>query len=430
MNSGTDAVSVAHMVAPANWTQPSRPRPSTRSPSSSRAGDRRPRGRPDHGVGRPVDHHLGGGASALLHVVPRARSTSRSACRRSRPRPWPGGGGVIFGRKGDSDRGRRTPGEAASIPAELSLAEDPPRPQGAAARPPRRWACGRRASSRSPTRSGMPRCRPPTPRASGRGSARARTPARSSATSRPSTTPRGHADGRGPAPGGAGVCPRPRRGRRRLRREPLRPRAAPRGRPAPRGRRRGGERGVRGAGLRRGGRVRSGSRPCSPRCGTPPRAPRSPSSPSATAPRASPASTSRGRSRLPPTRHLDAFEYLRRENAHFTIHAGEAFGLPSIWEAIQWCGADRLGHGVRIVDDITVRDRAFGDDVAAAIAADASEVHLGPSRGLRQGHAHPARDVPQQQCPDGCGGLHRPAPDLPAQTPEVPASRSTPTTGS
>src|ERR687897_1388968 len=56
----------------------------------------------------------------------------------------------------------------------------------------------------------------------------------------------------------------------------------------------------------------------------------------------------------PPTRHLDAFEYLQRENFHFTIHAGEAFGLPSIWQAIQWCGADRLGHGVRIVDDITV----------------------------------------------------------------------------
>ena len=61
----------------------------------------------------------------------------------------------------------------------------------------------------------------------------------------------------------------------------------------------------------------------------------------------------------PPTRHLDAFEYLQRENAHFTIHAGEGFGLPSIWQAIQWCGADRLGHGVRIIDDITVD----GDDV-------------------------------------------------------------------
>jgi len=57
---------------------------------------------------------------------------------------------------------------------------------------------------------------------------------------------------------------------------------------------------------------------------------------------------------FPPTRHLDAFEYLRQQNAHFTIHAGEAFGLPSIWEALQWCGADRLGHGVRIVDDINL----------------------------------------------------------------------------
>ncbi|MFI9628729.1 adenosine deaminase [Streptomyces sp. NPDC052042] len=59
---------------------------------------------------------------------------------------------------------------------------------------------------------------------------------------------------------------------------------------------------------------------------------------------------------FPPTRHLDAFEYLKRENNHFTIHAGEAFGLPSIWQAIQWCGADRLGHGVRIIDDIEVTE--------------------------------------------------------------------------
>jgi adenosine deaminase len=56
----------------------------------------------------------------------------------------------------------------------------------------------------------------------------------------------------------------------------------------------------------------------------------------------------------PPTEHLEAFQYLQRNNAHFTIHAGEAFGLKSIWEAIQYCGAERLGHGVRIIDDITV----------------------------------------------------------------------------
>jgi adenosine deaminase len=57
---------------------------------------------------------------------------------------------------------------------------------------------------------------------------------------------------------------------------------------------------------------------------------------------------------FPPSNQQSTFEYLRREDAHFTIHAGEAYGLPSIWEAIQLCGAERLGHGVRIIDDIDV----------------------------------------------------------------------------
>ncbi len=58
----------------------------------------------------------------------------------------------------------------------------------------------------------------------------------------------------------------------------------------------------------------------------------------------------------PPTRHLDAFQLVQRESFHATLHAGEAFGLPSIWEALQWCNAERLGHGVRIVDDIALDD--------------------------------------------------------------------------
>ena len=57
---------------------------------------------------------------------------------------------------------------------------------------------------------------------------------------------------------------------------------------------------------------------------------------------------------FPPSRHQDAFDYLRGESCHITIHAGEAFGLPSIHEAVAFCGCDRLGHGVRIVDDITI----------------------------------------------------------------------------
>jgi adenosine deaminase len=87
---------------------------------------------------------------------------------------------------------------------------------------------------------------------------------------------------------------------------------------------------------------------------------------------------------FPPTRHLDAFEYLQRENFHFTIHAGEGFGLPSIWQAIQWCGADRLGHGVRIVDDIT-------GDVLGRLAAYVRDkripLELCPSSNLQTGVA-------------------------------------------
>jgi len=56
----------------------------------------------------------------------------------------------------------------------------------------------------------------------------------------------------------------------------------------------------------------------------------------------------------PPTAHLDAFHLVQRENFHATVHAGEAFGLPSIWQAIQWCNAERLGHGVRIADDVVI----------------------------------------------------------------------------
>ncbi|NBE81317.1 adenosine deaminase [Micromonospora rubida] len=90
---------------------------------------------------------------------------------------------------------------------------------------------------------------------------------------------------------------------------------------------------------------------------------------------------------FPPTRHLDAFEYLQRENFHFTIHAGEAFGLPSIWQAIQWCGADRLGHGVRIVDDITPGDPPTLGRLAAYVRDKRIPLELCPSSNVQTGAA-------------------------------------------
>jgi adenosine deaminase len=66
----------------------------------------------------------------------------------------------------------------------------------------------------------------------------------------------------------------------------------------------------------------------------------------------------------PPSRHLDAFQYVHRENFHATVHAGEGFGLPSIWEAVQYCGAERLGHGVRLAEDIKVSPDGEGASTA------------------------------------------------------------------
>jgi adenosine deaminase len=101
----------------------------------------------------------------------------------------------------------------------------------------------------------------------------------------------------------------------------------------------------------------------------------------------------------PPTRHLDAFEYLQRENAHFTIHAGEAFGLPSIWQALQWCGADRLGHGVRIIDDITVPEDGDPDGVslgrlAAYVRDKRIPLELCPSSNVQTGAAKSIAEHP------------------------------------
>ena len=65
----------------------------------------------------------------------------------------------------------------------------------------------------------------------------------------------------------------------------------------------------------------------------------------------------------PPDDHLDAFQYCQRENFHVTIHAGEAYGPRSIWKALQFCGAERLGHGIRIVEDVATDaggDRTLG----------------------------------------------------------------------
>ena len=67
----------------------------------------------------------------------------------------------------------------------------------------------------------------------------------------------------------------------------------------------------------------------------------------------------------PPKKHVDAFHYIQRENFNITVHAGEAFGKESIWQAIQWCGAHRIGHATHLLEDIILNEDGavvgFGD---------------------------------------------------------------------
>ncbi|MFG2312423.1 adenosine deaminase [Streptomyces sp. NPDC048566] len=101
---------------------------------------------------------------------------------------------------------------------------------------------------------------------------------------------------------------------------------------------------------------------------------------------------------FPPADHLAAFEHLRSESVPFTIHAGEAHGLPSIHQALQVCGAQRIGHGVRITEDIVdgklgrlagwVRDRRIALEMCPT-----SNLQTGAARSIAEHPITALRDL-------------------------------------
>ncbi|WP_040282914.1 adenosine deaminase [Tessaracoccus massiliensis] len=98
---------------------------------------------------------------------------------------------------------------------------------------------------------------------------------------------------------------------------------------------------------------------------------------------------------FPPSRFEEAFQLLKHNNMFFTIHAGEAFGPPSIWEAVQVCGADRLGHGVRIAEDLQIEEDRVRFGRLAAYVRDAQiPLEVAPSSNLQTGIASEMKDHP------------------------------------
>jgi adenosine deaminase len=106
----------------------------------------------------------------------------------------------------------------------------------------------------------------------------------------------------------------------------------------------------------------------------------------------------------PPKKHVDAFHFIQRQNFNITVHAGEGFGKESIWQAIQYCGAHRIGHGTRLIEDIAVVDgKAVKLGDLAQYVLDKripleicllSNVHTGAARSLDE---HPFRIFYQEK---------------------------------
>lgn len=93
----------------------------------------------------------------------------------------------------------------------------------------------------------------------------------------------------------------------------------------------------------------------------------------------------------PPAQHLSAIRTVQEAGLHVTIHAGEAYGLPSIKEAVHECGTERLGHGVRIIEDVEGEQLGelaawIRDEQIALEVCPSSNVHTGAVASL---DAHP-----------------------------------------
>lgn len=92
-----------------------------------------------------------------------------------------------------------------------------------------------------------------------------------------------------------------------------------------------------------------------------------------------------------PSRHKVAFDYLAEQLFPVTVHAGEADGIESIKDALVSGRALRLGHGVRIIEDVMF-SRTEGDTDLVVLGEVAEWVHdrqialeLSPSSNLQTG---------------------------------------------
>ena len=98
---------------------------------------------------------------------------------------------------------------------------------------------------------------------------------------------------------------------------------------------------------------------------------------------------------FPASLFAEPFAKLRAQMCRYTIHAGEAAGVDSIADALAVCAAERLGHGVRIAEDIRVSgDEATLGPVASYVLDRQIALEVCPSSNLQTGIADTIADHP------------------------------------
>ncbi len=92
---------------------------------------------------------------------------------------------------------------------------------------------------------------------------------------------------------------------------------------------------------------------------------------------------------FPPAQFAEVYSTARDHGLRLTIHAGEALGPESIWDALQILGVERIGHGVRAVED---------ERLMAYLAEKQIPLEVCPTSNVRTGifpsyEAHPAKEL-------------------------------------
>ncbi|MBL8960425.1 MAG: adenosine deaminase [Gemmatimonadetes bacterium] len=94
----------------------------------------------------------------------------------------------------------------------------------------------------------------------------------------------------------------------------------------------------------------------------------------------------------PAAPHAPAFQHAREHGLHCTCHAGEGAGAASVAEAVHLCGAERIGHATRLIEDPTLVDEVRSDEIALEICLTSNvQTHATSSYA-----AHPLRQYMDQ----------------------------------